>query len=63
MMAQKQTAEAAQRKPWQKRSPAEVMRHEVQKLRDDVAKKEEELTEAKRQLQNLEEAQKVIDRI
>ena len=63
MMAQKQTAETAQRKPWQKRTAAEVMRDQVQKVRDDVAKKEEELTEAKRQLEKLEEAQKVLDRI
>jgi hypothetical protein len=51
----------AGRKPWKKKSPVEVVLDQINKLRDDVARKEEELKQARRQLQKLEEARKVLE--
>ena len=39
----------------------EVVLDQINRLRDDVAKKEEELKQAKRQLQKLEEVRKVLE--
>lgn len=75
MMAQKQsessaaarsqtiTAPAAKgsRKAWKKKTPVEIMLDQIEKIREDVADKEEELKQAKRQLQKLEEARKVLE--
>ena len=72
MKAQKQTdtgstrtstatpAQAA-RKPWKKKTPVDVVLDQINRLRDDVANQEEELKQAKRQLQKLEEARKVLE--
>ncbi len=72
MKAQKQTdtgstrssiaapAQAA-RKPWKKKAPVDVVLDQINRLRDDVAHKEEELKQAKRQLQKLDEARKVLE--
>lgn len=49
------------RKPWKKKTPVEIMLDQINRIRDDVAKKEEELKQAKRQLQKLEEARKVLE--
>lgn len=49
------------RKPWKKKSPVEVFVSQIDRLREDVQKKEEELEQAKRQLQKLEEARKVLE--
>ena len=49
------------RKPWKKKSPVEVFVGQINRLREDVQKKEEELKQAKRQLQKLEEARKVLE--
>lgn len=51
----------AQRKPWVKKTPVEVVLDQINRLRDDVAKKEEELKTARRQLLKLEEARKVLE--
>ncbi|MGO9010632.1 MAG: hypothetical protein ACLQPN_11060 [Bryobacteraceae bacterium] len=53
--------ESAQRKPWKKKTPVEVVLDQINKLREDVAKKEEDLKQARRQLQKLEEARKVLE--
>ena len=45
------TEESAQRKPWKKKSPVEVVLDQIDKIREDVAKKEEDLKQARRQLQ------------
>ena len=50
-----------ERKPWKKKTPAEVVLDQISRVRADVAKKEEELKEARRQLQKLEEARKVLE--
>jgi hypothetical protein len=49
------------RKPWKKKTPVEVMLDQIEKIREGVAEKEEELKHAKRQLQKLEEARKVLE--
>lgn len=51
----------AQRKPWKKKSPVEVVLDQINRVKDDVAKKEEELKVARRQLQKLEEARKLLE--
>ena len=49
------------RKPWIKKTPTEVVKDQVIKLRNEVAEQEESLKQAKRQLQKLEEALKVLE--
>lgn len=49
------------RKPWKKKTPVEVVLSQIDRLREDVAKQEEALKQAKRQLQKLEEARKVLE--
>jgi hypothetical protein len=49
------------RKPWKKKTPVDVVLDQISRLRDDVTAKEEELKHAKRQLQKLEEARKVLE--
>jgi predicted patatin/cPLA2 family phospholipase len=51
----------ATRKPWKKKTPVEVVLDQINRLRDDVLEREEELKQAKRQLQKLEEAKKVLE--
>jgi uncharacterized membrane protein YjjP (DUF1212 family) len=55
------TTTQATRKPWKKKTPVEVVLDQINRLRDDVLAKEEELKQAKRQLQKLEEARKVLE--
>jgi len=56
-----ETTSQAMRKPWKKKTPVEVVLDQISRLRDDVVAKEEELKQAKRQLQKLEEAKKVLE--
>jgi hypothetical protein len=56
-----ETTSPATRKPWKKKTPVEVVLDQINRLRDDVLAKEEELKQAKRQLQKLEEAKKVLE--
>lgn len=53
--------QASARKPWVKRSPVDVVREQVEKQRRHVADLEQELTTAKRELQKLDQAQKVLE--
>ena len=55
------TTTTRQRKPWVKRTPIEVIIDQIEKVRDDVARKEEELKQSKKQLQKLEEVQKSLE--
>jgi len=55
------TTSAQARKPWKKKTPVEVVLDQINRLREDVAKKEDELKQAKRQLQRLDEAKKVLE--
>jgi len=52
---------ANQRKPWVKKTPVEVVLSQIERLREGLAKKEEELKQAKRQLQKLEEVRKILE--
>lgn len=51
----------APRKPWKKKTPVEVVLDQINKIRDEVAQKEEDLKQARRQLQKLEEVRKVLE--
>lgn len=51
----------SERKPWKKKTPVEVVLDQIGKLRDQVVQQEEELKQAKKQLQKLEEARKVLE--
>ena len=55
------TTSQTARKPWKKKTPVDVVLDQINRLRDDVVAKEEELKHAKRQLQKLEEARKVLE--
>lgn len=50
-----------ERKPWKKRTPVEVVLDQINRVKEDVAKREEELKQARRQLQKLEEVKKVLE--
>lgn len=49
------------RRPWKKKSPVEVVLSQIERLREGVAAREEELKQAKRQLQKLEEVKKILE--
>lgn len=49
------------RKPWKKKSPIEVVIAQIDRVRDDVAQREEALKAARRELQKLEEARKLLE--
>lgn len=49
------------RKPWKKKTPIEVVLDQIERVREDVAKQEETLKRARRELQKLEEAQKLLE--
>ena len=49
------------RKPWKKKTPVEVVLSQIERLREGVAQKEEELKQTKRQLQKLEEVKKIFE--
>ncbi|MGD0581044.1 MAG: hypothetical protein ABSC08_19235 [Bryobacteraceae bacterium] len=53
--------DTAPRKPWKKKTPVEVVLDQINKIRDEVAQKEEDLKQARRQLQKLEEVRKVLE--
>ncbi len=55
------TTSTSQRKPWKKKTPVEVVLDQINRLKEDVAKKEEEFKQAKRQLEKLEAARKVLE--
>ena len=55
------TTSATARKPWKKKTPVEIMLDQIEKIRENVSQKEEELKQAKRQLQKLEEARKILE--
>jgi len=58
-----QTAQGARtgRKPWKKKTPVEIVLGQIERLREGVAAKEEELKQARRQLQKLEEVKKILE--
>ena len=56
-----QASTQAARKPWKKKTPVEIVLDQINRLRDNVAEKEEELKQAKRQLQKLDEVKKLLE--
>lgn len=52
---------AKPRKAWVKKTPVEVVLGQIERLREGLATKEEELKQAKRQLQKLEEVKKILE--
>ncbi len=55
------TTGATQRRPWKKKTPVEVVMDQITRLREDVTRREEELKQAKRQMQKLDEVLKVLE--
>jgi hypothetical protein len=49
------------RKPWKKKTPIQVVLDQIDKVRENVADKEEELKQTRRELQKLEEARKLLE--
>jgi polyhydroxyalkanoate synthesis regulator phasin len=55
------SSKAGDRKPWKKKSPVEVVLDQANRLRSQIAEREEELKELRRQLQKFEEARKIFE--
>lgn len=55
------TTAKTDRKPWKKKTPVEVVLDQIDKVRDNVTAQEEALKQAKRQLQKLEDAKKLLE--
>jgi FtsZ-interacting cell division protein YlmF len=55
------TSKAAERKPWKKKTPVQVVLDQAEKLRRQIGEKEEELKVLRRQLQKFEEAKKIFE--
>jgi hypothetical protein len=55
------TTNTRERKPWKKKTPIDVVLDQINRLQEDVRTQEEELKQAKRQLQKLEEVRKVLE--
>ena len=55
------TATPVGRKAWKKKTPTEVVLDQINRVREDVERKEEELKQAKRQLEKLEGAKKLLE--
>jgi hypothetical protein len=51
------------RKPWRKKSPVEVVLEQTEVLRTQIATREQELKDMKRQLQKFEEAKKIFETV
>jgi hypothetical protein len=51
----------ARRKPWKKKTPVEIVLDQIDRVREGVEQKEEELKAAKRQLEKLEQAKKLLE--
>ncbi len=55
------TTTTAKRQPWKKKTVLESIQGQVEKMRADVARKEEELKQSKQQLQKLDEVLKALE--
>ena len=49
------------RKPWKKKTAAEVVLDQADKLKTQIAEKEEEIKDMRKQLQKFEEARKIFE--
>jgi hypothetical protein len=55
------TTASTARKPWVKKTPTQVVLDQINRVREDVERKEEELKQAKRQLEKLEGAARLLE--
>ena len=55
------SASAGTRKPWKKKTPVEVVLEQAARLREQIAEREDELKDMRRQLQKFEEARKIFE--
>lgn len=51
----------AERKPWKKKTPVEVVLDQADKLKGEITDMEEDLKSKRRQLQKFEEARKLFE--
>ena len=51
------------RKPWRRKGPVEVVLEQTEVLRTQIAAREQELKDMKRQLQKFEEAKKIFETV
>jgi hypothetical protein len=51
----------AERKPWRKKTPIEVVLHQSDVLRGQITTKEHELKELRRQLEKFDQARKIFE--
>jgi len=54
-------AKPGDRKPWKKKTPVEVVLEQTDKLKTQIAEKEEELKDLRLQLQKFEQARKIFE--
>jgi hypothetical protein len=54
-------SDESKRKPWKKKTPVEIFRSQVERLRENVRLKEADLNQDRKQLQKLEEAIKLLE--
>lgn len=57
----KQSTSAAERKPWKKKSPVEIVLDQEKKLRQEIAEAEKDLQQKRSQLQKFEQARKIFE--
>lgn len=55
------TAGKADRKPWKKKTPFEVVLEQAEKLKAEIAEAEEEIKAKRRQLEKFEQAKKLFE--
>ena len=55
------TPAKAERKPWKKKSPVEVVLEQAEKLKAEISETEEDLKAKRKQLQKFEEARKIFE--
>ena len=63
MNAQARPPAKPARKPWKKRTPADVVLAEEGKLKEEITQMEADLTAKKRQLQKFAEARKIFEAV
>src|SRR5262249_33266154 len=55
------STKTADRKPWKKKTPVEVVLEQTDKLKTQIVEKEEELKDLRSQLQKFEQARKIFE--
>jgi septal ring factor EnvC (AmiA/AmiB activator) len=55
------TTKPGERKPWKKKTPVELVLEQTDKLKAQIAEKEEEIKDLQSQLQKFEQARKIFE--